>query len=387
MSDKYKVNTGKKKTNNDALMAEINQQVYLHIPKGLAPAKIKSYVFEHTLKGHKKAVYCCAFEPTIGFLIATCSHDMTCVIWDIRNGSRVRTLKEHAGWIMYLAWTPDGNFLLTASADKTIKMWTVHKTFVWGDFECVHTFLGHTDIIMGLSITPDSSQLISCSKDKTLRVWDLKDAVKTMLRKETDRAQLYCIKGNPEYYDGHSLSIMKVCVNPNGTDFMSVSEDMTVKRWMLSTGELLLTYTGHTEPILGLDFRYDGVFLATASHDKTVKLWDVENGRCALTLRGHKDAVYDVKFTSPSNKGRFLISCGHDSRIIVWDSKKNFDLLHIVKSHLGWVLCLSISPDGYRFASAGGDHKCNLYIGRNRSCNECCGECCFDCRQCCSIFC
>ena len=137
--NKYKVNTGGSKLDGDASV----EQLFLHIPRGLKPDRIKSYEKEHTLYGHKKAVYCCAFEPRLGFYIATCSHDMTCVVWDIRNGSRVRTLKEHAGWIMHLAWTPDGNYLLTASADKTIKLWTVHKTFVWGDFECIHTFLGH----------------------------------------------------------------------------------------------------------------------------------------------------------------------------------------------------------------------------------------------------
>ena len=87
---------------------------------------------------------------------------------------------------------------------------------------------------------------------------------------------------------------------------MTCSEDMTIKRWLLDSGELVMTYTGHKEPVLAVHYRYDGVFLASASHDKTVKLWDVENGRCAMTLKGHKDAVYDVKFTSPTKQRAFF---------------------------------------------------------------------------------
>ena len=388
MGDKYKVGTGQSKSPlTSSIESDALPYLTLPVPRSLNPAKIKSYEIEASLKGHKKAVYCCAFEPTQGFHIATCSHDMTCVVWDVRTRSRVRALKEHAGWIMHLAWTPDGNFLITASADKTIKMFGAHQNFVWSRYECIHTFVGHSGIVMGIAITPDSSKMVSCGKDKTIRLWDLKDAVKNLLRKESDRAQIYCIRGNPEYYDGHARTVMKACFNPNGTDFMTCSEDMTVKRWLLDSGELVMTYTGHKEPVLAVHYRYDGVFLASASHDKTVKLWDVENGRCAMTLKGHKDAVYDVKFTSPTNKGRFLISCGHDSRIIVWDSKKNFDVAHIFGTHLGWILSLAISPDGYRFASTGGDHRCNVYIGRSQTCGECFGECCHDCSACCSLCC
>ena len=388
MGDKYKVGTGQSKSPlTSSIESDALPYLTLPVPRSLNPAKIKSYEIEASLKGHKKAVYCCAFEPTQGFYIATCSHDMTCVVWDVRTRSRVRALKEHAGWIMHLAWTPDGNFLITASADKTIKMFSAHQNFVWSSYECIHTFVGHSGIVMGIAITPDSSKMISCGKDKTIRLWDLKDAVKNLLRKESDRAQIYCIKGNPEYYDGHAHTVMKACFNPNGTDFMTCSEDMTIKRWLLDSGELVMTYTGHKEPVLAVHYRYDGVFLASASHDKTVKLWDVENGRCAMTLKGHKDAVYDVKFTSPTNKGRFLISCGHDSRIIVWDSKKNFDVAHIFGTHLGWILSVAISPDGYRFASTGGDHRCNVYIGRSQTFGECYGECCHDCSACCSLCC
>ena len=76
-----------------------------------------------------------------------------------------------------------------------------------------------------------------------------------------------------------------------------------------------MNYTGHREPVLSVAWRYDMTFFASASHDKTVKMWDVENGRCASTLKGHKDIVYDVKFSGECNKGRLLVSCGHDGRV------------------------------------------------------------------------
>ena len=381
---KYAVNTGQAKDGGVAL-PDFSGLVR-HRPKILAQ-QVRSFVQESTLRGHKKAVYACKFEPLYGDLLATCSHDMSAIVWDIRNGQQVRTLKEHAGWVMDIAWTNDGNFLLTASADKTIMIWSTRKTFVWSAFAVLHTFSGHTDVVMGITVSPDNTRMLSCSKDKTIKVWDLKRATQNLLWKEGNAAQVYTIKGAPENYDGHSDYIFKIVFSPDGQQFLTCSEDLTIKRWNAATGDMLMNYTGHREPVLSVAWRYDLTFFASASHDKTVKMWDVENGRCASTLKGHKDIVYDVKFSGECNKGRLLVSCGHDGRVIVWDAKKRLELVHYVGMHRGWVLSIDWSKDNYRLATGAGDHKVIVWVAHARSCGECCHECCFDCKRSCSLCC
>ena len=363
------------------------EDLLLHLPTSVEPSEVRSYELEQVLRGHTKAVYQCDFEPTLGHWLATCSHDMSAVIWDIRNGKIVRTLKEHAGWVMFVRWTIDGNFLVTASADKTIKVWGVHKTYIWQDFECLHTMTGHDGIITGLAVSPDTSVLLSCGKDKLIKVWDLKRATQTLLRKEGDASLMYTLKGAPENYDGHAHDIQRIEFSPTGKEFISASADASIKRWNTETGELMLTYTGHTESVMAVCFRFDYVFFASASHDKTIKIWDTENGRCAVTLKGHTDIVYDVKFSGAVNQGRYLISCGHDSKIFEWDAKKSFDLVHYVGTHVGWILSIGLSPDNFRLASTGGDHRVNVWLAKTRSCGECCHECCFDCNQACGFIC
>ena len=122
-----------------------------------------------------------------------------------------------------IAWTNDGN-LLTASADKTIMMWSVRKTFIWAEFVVLHTFTGHTDVVMSISVSPDNTQMLSCSKDKT-PVWDLKRAAKNLHgRRGTERK--FIIKGAPEEYDGHSDYIFKIVYSPDGKRFLTCSEDL-----------------------------------------------------------------------------------------------------------------------------------------------------------------
>ena len=101
MGDKYKVGTGQSKSSlTGSIESDALQYLTLPVPRSLKSGKIKSYEIEASLKGHKKAVYCCAFEPTQGFYIATCSHDMTCVVWDIRTNP-VCACPQGACWLDY----------------------------------------------------------------------------------------------------------------------------------------------------------------------------------------------------------------------------------------------------------------------------------------------
>jgi WD40 repeat protein len=74
-------------------------------------------------------------------------------------------LNEHLGGITALAVTPDGEFLISSSEDKTMKVWQLETGL------CVQTLRGHSDRIKDLAIAPDGNHLISVSTDKTVKVW------------------------------------------------------------------------------------------------------------------------------------------------------------------------------------------------------------------------
>ncbi|MEZ6125857.1 MAG: hypothetical protein R3C49_22245 [Planctomycetaceae bacterium] len=64
------------------------------------------------------------------------------------------------------AWSPDGASLLSASDDKTLKVWDAVSE------ECRLTLYGHTSSITSCAWSPDGARLLSASADNTLRVWD-----------------------------------------------------------------------------------------------------------------------------------------------------------------------------------------------------------------------
>ena len=67
-----------------------------------------------------------------------------------------------------MAITPDGKCALSASGDKTVRVWDVDTG------NCLRTLQGHTSYVYAVAITPDGKCALSTSRDNTVRVWELK---------------------------------------------------------------------------------------------------------------------------------------------------------------------------------------------------------------------
>lgn len=53
-------------------------------------------------------------------------------IWDTYTGDIIKTLRGHAEGISDIAWSSEGDFLASASDDKTVRIW---------DYNLVNSFL------------------------------------------------------------------------------------------------------------------------------------------------------------------------------------------------------------------------------------------------------
>jgi len=77
------------------------------------------------------------------------------------------TLQGHTDWISAVAVTPDGRHAVSASNDRTLRLWDLETG------QTLRILQGHTDNISAVAITPDGRRAVSASWDRTLRVWDL----------------------------------------------------------------------------------------------------------------------------------------------------------------------------------------------------------------------
>ena len=219
-------------------------------PAPISIANLGSVVTLQTLTGHAGPVRSVAWSPD-GRYLASASADNTIRVRDAGTGQTLRVLTGHAGTVWSAAWSPDGRFLASGSLDDTVRIWDA------ADGRLLRTLEGHTDDVNSVTWSLDGRYLASGSDDKTVRVWDARTG------------QLLRTLG------GHKYSVNSVAWAPGGLYLASGSTDHTVRVWDVKTGRLLRTLEGHTGGVRSVAWSPDGRYLASGSRYGTVRIWGI----------------------------------------------------------------------------------------------------------------
>ncbi|KAL2050771.1 hypothetical protein ABVK25_009009 [Lepraria finkii] len=117
-----------------------------------------------------------------GDYVAAGSLDKSVRVWDIRSGNiigRLDGIDGHRDSVYSVAFGPDGESLVSGSLDKTIKMWQLSpdgRGMIGGQLarggRLQRTFEGHKDFVLSVAMTPDGEWVMSGSKDRGVQFWN-----------------------------------------------------------------------------------------------------------------------------------------------------------------------------------------------------------------------
>lgn len=272
---------------------------------------LTAYRKRATLKGHKQAVRFIALSPD-GKILASATGTSglkknepgEIKLWDVATREQLMTFKGHAGRIWAIAYSPDGKTIASASHDNTVKLWEVATG------KELRTLRGHLSFLWSVEFSPDGQTLASGSSDRTIRLWD----------PATGREKAIL--------QGHTSKIDALAFSPDSKTLASGSVDQTIKFWDVAAAKETRTLKGHTNTIRDLTFSSDGTALISASGNPVgpvenrygdIKVWDVATGKVRTSFRAHSRVIYSIAL-SPDNKT--LASVSYDRNIKLWDVSK-----------------------------------------------------------------
>jgi len=152
------------------------------------------------LEGHAYAVYNAAFSPD-GQRVVTASWDKTARVWNAAGGQLITKLEGHSDGVVSAAFSPDGQRVVTASFDKTARVWNAASG------QPIVKLKGHADIVNSAAFSPDGQRVVTASVDKTARVWNAASG------------QLIA------NLDGHARKVLSAVFSPDGQRILTASED------------------------------------------------------------------------------------------------------------------------------------------------------------------
>ena len=292
-----------------------------------------------TLVGHTAGVTAVSVTAD-GRQCVSASFDNTLRIWDMRSGSCLHTLEGRTGWVNAVFVTADGRRCVSASHDGTLRIWDMSSC------QCLYTLVGHAGSVNAVSVTADGQHCVSASEDGTLRIWDIGSG-----------KCLHTLKG-------HTSWVSAVSVTADGWHCISASFDDSLRVWGIGSGKCLHTLEGHTHHVNAVSVTPDGQYCVSASSDRTLRIWDIESGKCLHMLEGYAGSVYSVSVTAD---GQHCVSTSDNRTLRVWDMGSE-RCLHTLEGHTDWVNAVSMTTDGRRCVSASADGTLRIWDMESGKC-------------------
>jgi WD domain, G-beta repeat len=205
-----------------------------------------------------------------------------------------------------IVFSPDGRYLWGASFDFDVYCWDLQTD------EIVHVLVGHRSRPYNIAFTPDGQRVVTTSLD-SVRVWSIRTGI--CLRAMYPEYRSYCSSLHRDgeilaiasdngivelwnidrsecrsTFSGHPLRFLSTGLveYSDNSIVLAGRDDGVIFSWQLAGADapplLRRQYIGHTSAVRSIDIAHDDRRFVSCSHDMTVRLWDVQSGRCLATM-------------------------------------------------------------------------------------------------------
>ncbi|GAK56997.1 WD-40 repeat protein [Candidatus Vecturithrix granuli] len=245
------------------------------------------------------------------------------------TGEQIGILQGHSDTVNKLSISGDGRWMASASFDTTVRIWDldmVRKNAAQKPFiiQPTLTLQGHEAVVHDVAFAPDGQQLVSASEDQTLRVWQLaknKASVISSTVLKQHKTKVHCVTYSPDgkyfasgdfqhqvfLWDHTGKLLKKIDTLANEVESLAFSPDSALlfagsrasgKFYQIPTGkqqqsfpqqEQSYFYTARFHPTQNLIAAVDGVA-------QQILLYDTVSKRVKTQLAGKGQSLWSLAF-------------------------------------------------------------------------------------------
>ncbi|KAJ6597194.1 WD40 repeat-like protein [Mycena vulgaris] len=309
-----------------------------------------------------------------GNFLASASKDKSAIIWGIRPETETpirewekRHVLPHPYNVQSLAWSLDDTILVTG-AENHIKMWNT-KTGI-----CIRTLEEHSEPVTSLSWLPDDSGFLSAGMDFKIVIWntdgqrretwDMMPVRVTYMVLSPDFTRLVVIGMRaPSPVDPRADGDG----TPSGTNGGASASNpppkdehrLLVFDFASRRNESSVIFEGE---LTGLSVSQNSQYALISRSPDDVQLWDLNLGRMVRKYAGHRQSKDIIRSCFGGFDNNFVVSGSEDGNVYVWH-RDTGALLEVLEGHgEGSVNCVAWNPCNERmFASCSDDHTIRIW--------------------------
>lgn len=256
----------------------------------------------YSYKGHAKGTSALQFLPQSGHLFLSGGNDNLVKVWDFYHDQKcLRDYRGHSKPIKALDFNDDGRNFLSASFDKQTKIWDTET----GQVKARYHF-GSTPTDLKYRPLHGNEFIVGLSNSK--------------INHYDDRVAAH--QGLVQVYDHHLSSILSLEFFPDGSKFISSSEDKTVRIWENQVNipiKQISDTAQHSMPFLKV--HPDHHYFCAQSMDNTIYSFSMKpkyRRHPNKHFSGHQSAGYGIHIDF-SPDGHYVVSGDAKGRMLVWD--------------------------------------------------------------------
>lgn len=160
----------------------------------------------------------CRFDPKSRFVFST-AQDNSVQRWNLDGGEPV-ILNAHDSWVRAIAFSPDGEVVLTAGGDGRIIWWPTAADAP----EPIRTIDAHQGWVRSLAVSPDGQFLASAGNDNLVKLWRVDDG------------------SSVRTFSGHEKDVYSTLFVDGGKTLVSGDLAGNVHQWETETAKLTRTF-------------------------------------------------------------------------------------------------------------------------------------------------